>query len=83
MENLFETLAQITKPIDLDNPFGIDYSPYVDCEILNVFKDSVKIKVLNTDEIVYISKNHILYMTMEVGEVIKANQNYFNHVKLN
>jgi hypothetical protein len=81
MENLFETLAEITRPINWDNPFGIDYSPYVDCEILNVFSNSVKVRVVGNDDVAHISKNYVLYKTMEVGEVVRANKNFLNHIK--
>jgi hypothetical protein len=79
MENLFETLADITRPINLDNPFGIDYSPYIDCEILNVFSDSLKVKVVGNDDVASISKNYVLYKTMEVGEVVRANKNFLKY----
>ena len=80
MKDLFETLAEITRPIDLENPFGIDYSCYVDCQVLNVYSDNLKVKVLSSDNVEYVSKNNVLYKTLEVGEIVRANKNFLKQI---
>jgi len=74
--NLFETLGGILKPTDPSNPFGIDYSVYVECEILSVYSRSVKVRELDTDRIAYVDVNHILYSAMGIGDIIKADKNF-------
>ena len=78
MEDIFETLANALRPIDPNNPFGIDYSDYEDCIVLANYSESVKVKVQKSGAVMFISKNHILYKSLEVGEVIKCNKNYYN-----
>lgn len=78
MENLFQTLGEIFKPVDKSNPFNIDYSVYVDCEILSIYATSVKVREIATDKVATISVDYILYTTMEVGDVVRCNKDLMN-----
>jgi hypothetical protein len=79
MEDLFKSLGEILKPVDPNNPFNIDYSVYVDCEILSVYATSIKVRELATDKVAYISINYILYTTMGIGDIVRCNKDLLSY----
>lgn len=80
MENLFQTLGEIFKPVDKSNPFNIDYSMYVDCEILSAYATSFKVREIATNKIANISIDYILYKTKEIGDVVRCNKDLLNYI---
>lgn len=60
--------------VNKENQFNIDYSKYVDVQIYAIWTDSIKVKYDN--KMYYISKNHILYTILGVGEKIRADKNF-------
>ena len=60
--------------VNKENQFNIDYSKYVDVQIYAIWTDSIKVKYDN--KMYYISKNHILYTILGVGEKIRADMNF-------
>lgn len=64
-----------------ENQFNIDYSKYVDVQIYAVWTDSVKVKY--GKKMYYVSKNHILYTILGIGEMIRADKNFLQPLEEN
>lgn len=60
--------------VNKENQFNIDYSKYVDVQIYAIWTDSIKVKY--DKKMYYVSKNHILYTVLSIGEMIRADKNF-------
>jgi hypothetical protein len=54
---------------------------YVDCEILHTYATSFKVRIIESNEVAYISKR--AYLTTDTENVIKARENYLQFYEPN
>jgi hypothetical protein len=80
MEILFETLANIIKPAD--STLGINTDNDVKCILLNEMRSKInqkiKVKVVDSDAVLFALTEGMKYKSGDVGEVVYVNPNFLS-----